>query len=1153
MKSKLFIVFFVLVSTAIFAQGEANIWYFGDHAGLDFNSGSPVALTDGQMFTYEGCATISNANGQLLFYTDGITVWDRNHNIMPNGIGLLGHPSSSQATVIVPKPNSNTIYYIFTSTDLANPAGVNYSEVDLSLNGGFGDVTINKNIPILTPACEKITVVKHGNDIDYWVVIHGYGNNSFLAYNITSSGLNMTPIISNVGTLIDDNINETVGYLKFSPDGTRLISCNFQDIVELFDFNNNTGIISNPKLVSNKVANYGAEFSPSGDIAYITSGDVNIFELIQYDLTATNIPTTAIQLYLANDINHQIGALQLAPDGKIYSPIFDEHFISRINNPDVLGLGCNFQLNALSLGTGLGQAGLPQFIQSYFNASFTAENFCLGSTTQFTLNASSTPTSVLWDFGDGVTSTATNPTHQYANAGNYTVTVTVTSASGITNKNKQISISTIPVVANVVTSQSVCGVTNQNYNLSQFNATLLGGQSASTYGVAYFSSMANATNHSSVLPNIKSLPLGITTFYAKVYNLANTSCNAITSFTVTLSQQPIANTTTNYLICENLPYNNMEQFDLSTKNASVLGSQLASDFTISYHSSQNNADNNLLPLPLLYTNTLQQEIIYIRVQNNANPSCFATTSFTIKVIQQPQIISVTNYKVCDDSSNDGSASFDLNTKTSEILNGQSASAFFVKYYPDLNNAQNDTNAIATTLNYNSNNHTLFYVIYNLGNSNCKSIGSFNLIVNKLPIANTPNSIYLCDDVSNNGIETFNLLSQNNSILGTQMASDFTITYHLNQNEANTKSNALPLNYQNMSNPQTIYVRIENVQNPTCFATTSFQIGVNKMPIANPILNRETCDDVTNDGIELFDLSSNNLTVLGSQALTDFNLSYHLNQNDANTNSNPLPANYQNISSPQTLYVRIENKIAHSCYSTTSFQLIVRAKPVLNMNDVYSICQGSSIIVTAPSGFSTYSWSNGANGQSTTITLDGNYSVTVTKNYGTIICNDTKNFTVYNSNIATITNITTNDWTDNENTITIDVTGDGDYEYSLDNIHFQSSNQFTGLWSGDYNVYVRDKKGCGTASDEVFLLMYPKFFTPNGDGYNDFWRIKFSEKESNLKTKIYDRFGKLIKELDTINSRWDGTYNGNVSTSDDYWFVVTRNNGKQNRGHFTLKR
>ena len=159
-----------------------------------------------------------------------------------------------------------------------------------------------------------------------------------------------------------------------------------------------------------------------------------------------------------------------------------------------------------------------------------------------------------------------------------------------------------------------------------------------------------------------------------------------------------------------------------------------------------------------------------------------------------------------------------------------------------------------------------------------------------------------------------------------------------------------------------------------------------------------------------------------------------------------------------------------------------------------------------------------------------------------------------SNVAKITNIETQDWTDNENIITVNTSSNsyGNYEFSIDGINYQDSNIFSGLISGAYTVYVRDKNECGIAKDEIFLLMYPKFFTPNGDGYNDTWAIKYSHIEPNLKVDIFDRYGKLLKRLTNKNS-WDGKCNGHELPSTDYWFVVTRENGKEYRGHFNMKR
>lgn len=245
-----------------YSQGEANIWYFGKNAGLDFNSGSPLALTDGQLNTLEGCATISNSSGQLLFYTDGITVFNKNHEVMPNGNGLLGNPSSSQSAVAVPKPNSSTIYYVFTSdaAEQNNANGVNFTEVDLNLNTGLGDVTSNKNVLLLKPACEKIAVIKNDSADEYWVVIHERGSNRFLAYNISATGVNTNPVISSVGSQIPDDKDFTLGYLKFSLNGKKIISSNTNLNAELFDFNTSTGILSNPKTINNKLYNTVSNF-----------------------------------------------------------------------------------------------------------------------------------------------------------------------------------------------------------------------------------------------------------------------------------------------------------------------------------------------------------------------------------------------------------------------------------------------------------------------------------------------------------------------------------------------------------------------------------------------------------------------------------------------------------------------------------------------------------------------------------------------------------------------------------------------------------------------------------------------------------------------------------------------------------------------------
>jgi gliding motility-associated-like protein len=263
------------------------------------------------------------------------------------------------------------------------------------------------------------------------------------------------------------------------------------------------------------------------------------------------------------------------------------------------------------------------------------------------------------------------------------------------------------------------------------------------------------------------------------------------------------------------------------------------------------------------------------------------------------------------------------------------------------------------------------------------------------------------------------------------------------------------------------------------------------------------------------------------------------------------SNYKLNIGTHKIYVRINTN--NPCYAIAELKLNLISKPVIPIQDIVPICENNIITIDAGPGFSSYLWSTGETTQSIIVSKPGNFSVIVTTNYATIACSNTKNFIVKNSTVATITKIETKDWTDNDNIITVFVTGQGDYEYTIDGKNYQDSNQFLALHSGEYVVTVKDKNGCGMDTEEVYLLMYPKFFTPNGDGYNDTWKIKFSDLETGLTVKIVDRFGKFIKELPTNIDAWDGTYNGYQLPATDYWFVVTRTNGKEYKGHFSLKR
>lgn len=350
-------------------------------------------------------------------------------------------------------------------------------------------------------------------------------------------------------------------------------------------------------------------------------------------------------------------------------------------------------------------------------------------------------------------------------------------------------------------------------------------------------------------------------------------------------------------------------------------------------------------------------------------------------------------------------------------------------------------------------------------------------------------------------------------------------------------------------------------NATYYATQSINNceSVNKLAVNTTLINTlnannykvEFCDE-NNDGRETLNLSVFSSNLIANPA--DNSFSYYTSlaaaENQIANNRINNINNYVLPTGSYTVFVRIDSP--NGCHQVVELGLNLYSKPIIPIDNIMPICEGSSIDINAGNGYDNYLWSTGETSPSITIQNPGNYSVTVTNDYDSISCSSTKDFTVKKSTVATITTIETQDWTDNQNTIKVFVTGEGDFEYSIDGIHFQDSNEFSNVITGQYTVQVRDKNGCGTVTDEVYLLMYPRFFTPNGDGYNDTWKIKFSDSEKNITIKIFDRYGKLLKQL-LPDASWNGQFNNQELPATDYWFIVTRADGKEYKGHFSLKR
>jgi len=419
-------ILFFTFQSAVNAQLESNIWYFGANAGITFSTNPPSALTNGALFTMEGSASICNSSGNLLFYTDGVTVYNKVHLIMDNGSGLHGNISTTQSAIIVPKPGSNTIYYIFTAdVQNLNSYGLQYSTVDMSMNSGLGKV-ISKNTLLIQPTSEKITVVKHSNNSSYWLVTHGALNNSFYSFLINSAGITTTPVISTVGSYQGAGL-KLIGYLKASFNHQKLASAkNDGGEVEIFDFDNSSGIISNPVLIGNNEEFYGLEFSADNSKLYVTVFSPPI--IYQFDLLAANI---AASKNIVSYGQIAAGALQIGLDQKIYFADMTNDSLGVINNPNATN--CNFVPNAIYLGGKSCKDGLPNFIPSLIIPNFpptavfkvSDSIVCQGEKVIFTNNSPSPYTSQKWVINGMAFDTSLNTSYTFQTPGNFIISLIV--------------------------------------------------------------------------------------------------------------------------------------------------------------------------------------------------------------------------------------------------------------------------------------------------------------------------------------------------------------------------------------------------------------------------------------------------------------------------------------------------------------------------------------------------------------------------------------------------------------------------------------------------------------------------------------------------------------------------------------------------------
>ncbi|MGV3458905.1 MAG: T9SS type B sorting domain-containing protein [Flavobacterium sp.] len=1123
-----YLILFLLVAPAAFAQGEANNWYFGNNAGIKFNAdGTVSALAGGQMTTNEGCSSISDAQGNLLFYTDGRNVWDRNGLKMPNGnynanTGLFGDPSSTQSGIIVPKKGDPNIYYIFTvdephhdnaavypnqfsgnySDNGSTPTdddgfnnGFNYSVVDLSVtgsNGSIGDI-VTRNVPLVTynpldndeksyKCSEKITAVKTADGTGFWVITHFVDN--FYAFKVDATGVNTTPVVTNIIPMVITSgyRRNSIGYMKSSPDGKKLAIAHNQlgsvpgqaitnGVVYLYDFNAGTGVVSNPVLISSSSNPYGIEFSREAKKLYVSYGNGGgggggLNGVVQYDLLSSFIESTAIQVSGSATAS---GALQLGPNGKIYRAVNGSLFLDVIEDPEADGVQCNYASEVQPIGGPSSRRttlGLPPFITSLFSASIVATNNCLGQATTLELTVNSTFDSVVWDFGDGsATSTATMPVHTYATAGTFNVTATITKDSDVTVVSAPIIVSVIPVANNA--------------------------------------------------PQI-------------------TECDA--------------------------DNNGTETFDFTATAATIRGGQSAADYDVKFYKTQANADADADSLPVTtYVNTQPTETIFARIHNKANPNCYATTSFSITVSQSPPA-GPQNVNTCDDAADgddtNGKAITNLNAVTQQIVQG--STQFSVQYYETSADAAVPQNPLpAQFYNTTPNQQIIYARITNTTSPVCFGIVPVTINILLLPVVPPAVTLVQCDlGATPDGITQFNLTEADTQF--TTGSAAFAVRYFASAAGAQNALGQLPDLYTNTANPQVVTARIENI-GTGCYRLAQVTLQVNFSAV--PVITLQECDNDSNgaDGLTRFNLDDAALAT-GTNTVT-----YYATEADALAELNAIPAAYTNTTQNQVVFARIENN--NACVAIHQIRLVVRRLPDIEITDEDVVCVNTAAYITLTAGLPgstngySFLWSTLETSPTIEVNQPGVYTVTVTDLSNTAGCSRMRTITVTASDIARITEVQILDLRDNNivtvfagpNTSGIATT----YLYSLDlpNGPYQAGNVFENVSAGFHTVYVYDEQLCGVTHKDITVLEIPKFFTPNGDGVNDTWNIigvnALFYAKSNI--YVYDRFGKLLADVDPRGPGWDGMFNGHRLPATDYWYVVQLDNGRTVKGHFSLLR
>jgi gliding motility-associated-like protein len=683
----------------------------------------------------------------------------------------------------------------------------------------------------------------------------------------------------------------------------------------------------------------------------------------------------------------------------------------------------------------------------------------------------------------------------------------------------------------------ICDNENNYYNLGNVNSIIA--NTANDIAFSYHTSLEDAQQGTNDLSLDYTYQSPNDTIYARVM-FETSGCAAVYEFQLLVNPIPVADNVEPLQVCDDESNDNTETVDLLIHNAAILGVLDPFEYSVSYYETATNATMGVDVLSNIYT-VSHNQTLYYRLEDNRT-SCFSTGSFNVIFRPHPSLNEP--LVTCDDNY-DGVSNLDLTQKEAQIAATTTGNISF-SYFESLEELLDGSGAIANPEAYSNfaNPQTLFIKVFNL-DANCYSVVPLEIQVNLPPLISNLTDYNACSTPT----ETILLSDITNELL-IDTGPDVLINYYLSEEDALNEVNSLPTNYSYTQGYFSLYARVK-FASTQCTNIAQINVTINEVPVAYSAPDLEDCDDDL-DGMGQYDLGIQTPFIIGNQNADELLVTYYKSLNDAQLGENMLDETY--LGAPnEVIYARLEN-VTTLCFDISQFTLILHPpRPTTDLTD-QALCNGEPIFVDAYTGNSndSYVWSTGATTSGINIEEPGTYWVTITTPYG---CQSTAEFTVTESEPATIIFTEIVDFSDN-NSITIEVEGIGDYVYSLDGGEPQESNVFNNVSLGYHTVTIIDLNGCAEVTKDVLVIDIPKFFTPNNDGAFDTWHIVGVETLPGTVVKIFDRMGKHLETLNYTSEGWDGNYNGLRLPAADYWFVadIKRDNIEfQVKGHFALRR